>query len=189
MKYKKCAFLLSLVVLLTFTAIGCGKTKLEGELNGKWYYIHDTEHVGLNIRSNGTALLDGEKYACDYDKDKISLTDKSGQTAEYRYSVEGEGQMYLYKPATYKYTGTNPQNGIVGTWVDTQNGKSSFEFTEDGTFREDSYIPGYYLVNEEEGSILLVYNDHYVDTTIYFSIQGDTLFVDYPWPMVKEIEK
>lgn len=185
MKRKRIALLVSLILIFTFVMAGCGETKLQGDLVGKWYYIHDTEHVGMNIKADGTATLDGQKYDCDFDADKIYLTDRKGYTEGHRYSVEGEGQIYLYKTATYKYQGTEPQNGLIGSWVDIENGNSNFEFTAEGTFREDSYIPGYYTVNEQDGSILLVYNDMYYDTKIFFSIKDDFLIVDYPWPMVK----
>lgn len=185
MKFKKLALLLAMVLSFSFVLAGCGEKKLEGSLVGRWFYIHDTENVALNIKADGTAILDGEKYDCSFDEEKIYLTDKKGIASGHRYTVEGEGQMYFYKTATYRYQGTEPQNGLIGVWVDIENGKSNFEFTADGTFREDSYIPGYYRVNEEDNSIFLVYNDMYYDTTIYFTLKDDLLIVDYPWPMVK----
>lgn len=175
---------LMLVLVLTFGACG-GAAKLSGPINGKWYYIHDLENVGLSIRDNGTAVLDGRKYDCSYDSGKIHLADKSG-TQDLRYILEGENQMYLYKTAVYKREGIGTSDGLIGLWIDEANGHSNFEFTAEGTFREDSYIPGYYSVNESEGSILLVYNDQYYDTTIYFTLEGDELTVEYPWAMVRQ---
>lgn len=185
MRPRKIALLLCSVLLVAFLFSGCGTPKLQGEMVGKWYYIYDTEKVGMNIKENGTAVLDGEKYECSFDSDRIYLKDKKGYTQGYRYSVEGQGQIYLYKPAIYRYQGAETQNGLVGVWVDTENGRSNFEFTAEGTFREDSYIPGYYSVDEENGTIKLVYNDQYYDTTIYYTIKDDCLMVEYPWPMVK----
>lgn len=185
MKNRKFALLMCMVLVISFSLLGCGEPKLSGPINGKWAYIHDTETTALEIKDNGTAVLDGQKYDCTYDDSVISLTDKNGNTQSLRYLTSGSDGIYLFKTSTYKYDGAGSPDGIIGVWVDTSNGKSSFEFTDNGTFREDSYIPGYYYPDSETGSILLVYNDHYEDTLIYYTIDGDTLTVEYPWPMVK----
>jgi len=176
--------LLCITLIIAFTFSGCGEPKLKGALNGKWYYIYDLENVGLNIKDNGTAVLDSKKYDCTYDSDRIHLFGSNG-TQDLRYTLEGENQMYLYKIASYKYQGEGTPNGLIGMWIDTDNGHSSFEFTTEGTFREDSYIPGYYTVNESEGTIFFVYNYQYYDTTIYYTLKDDILVVEYPWAMVK----
>lgn len=185
MKCKKLAILLSVMMVFGTILTGCGDKVLTGKLNGKWAYIHDTKTAALTIKDNGKATLDKKNYTCEYDDDYIYLTDKNGNVQKNRYILEKEDSLLLYKTATYKYQGTGTSDGLIGVWIDTDNGNSSFEFTTEGTFREDSYMPGYYYVDEEAGSILLVYNDHYIDTTIYYSLDGDILTVDYPWTMTR----
>lgn len=188
MKNRKFALILGMVLTVSCTLLGCGSKsdkKLEGPLVGEWAYIHDTETTAFEIKENGTAKLDGTSYDVSFDDKRITLTDKKGNAQSLLYVMNGDKNMFLYKISTYKYQGTDTPNGLIGVWIDTVNGNSSFEFTENGTFREDSYIPGYYTVNEAEGSILFVYNDMYEDTTIYYKLDGDILTVEYPWPMVK----
>lgn len=184
MKTGKKVILLSMAISLVLMIAGCGK-KLDGPLNGKWSYIHDTESVAFEVKNNGTAILDGKKYSCTYNNETISLTSKDGESLNLRYLTDGDDKFYLYKISQYEYQGEKTSDGIVGKWVDTENGRSSFEFTENGTFCEDSYIYGYYFQNEESGSVLFVYNDHYEDTLIFYSLDGNVLTVEYPWPMVK----
>ena len=100
-----------------------------------------------------------------------------------RFVPDGENQKLLYETFVYEYTGEGEPSGVLGTWQEV-NGNLSFEFTDKGTFREDYYSPGYYSVDEENGVIKLVYNDHYADTYIYYKLDGRFLTVDYPWPVV-----
>ena len=39
--------------------------------------------------------------------------------------------------------------------------------------------------DEEAGTIKLMYDDPIEDTLLYYSIDGDDMTIDYPWPMVK----
>ena len=50
---------------------------------------------------------------------------------------------------------------------------------------EDGFFSGTYEVNETEGTVTLTYNDDIDETVIYYSVSGDTLTIEYPWPMVK----
>lgn len=189
MKIGKISVLLGMVLIIASTFAGCGSKssgdKLEGPLNGKWSYIHDTETVALEIKDDGTAKLDDVSYDCTYDESAVVLTDKKGTKTNHRYYTEGEDKLYFYKISTYRYQGEGKPDGLVGVWVDVANGNSSFEFTSEGTFREDSYIPGYYIPNVEKNSIQLVYNDHYEDTIIYYTLKDDCMIVEYPWLMVR----
>lgn len=174
----------SLLFSVATSLTACGKAK-GGPLDGKWSYIHDTESVALQIKNNGTATLDGVSYKCSYDDFYINLEDANGEKLSLRYYTEGEDKMYLYKISTYEYQGEGSPEGIVGMWVDTKNGRSSFEFTDNGTFCEDSYIHGYYYPDEEKGAVLFVYNDLYEDTLIYYTVDGTIMTVEYPWLMVR----
>ena len=100
-----------------------------------------------------------------------------------RFIPDGD-QMLLYETAVYQYQGEGAPDGVIGNWKQV-GGNLAFEFTENGTFREDYYSPGRYYVDEENGIIKLVYNDMYEDTYIFYSVDGDILSVDYPWPVVK----
>lgn len=173
-----CVFILTVVSLA-----GCG-TKATSKLDGKWSYIYDTEKTALKI-SGDKAVFDGKSYAYSLDDEKIYLKDSKGNTQDLRYKEAGEDGIYLYKESTYEYQGEGSPNGLLGVWLDVSNGNSSFEFTDQGTFKEDSYIPGYYSVDDANGTISFVYNDHYEDTTIYYSLDGNKLIVEYPWPMVR----
>jgi hypothetical protein len=62
-------------------------------------------------------------------------------------------------------------------------------FTDKGTFLEDGYFPGYYTVDEANSTLKLVYNDQFEDTICYFRLEGDKLYIEYPWPMVKMSSK
>lgn len=184
MKIKKIGTLFTVLLLAFSTIAGCGKEKTTSPLDGKWSYIYDTETTALKIKGD-YAVLDGNKYEYRYDSEKIYLKDKKGIETGYRYKEAGEDGIYFYKHSTYQYQGDGTPNGLIGVWIDVENGMSSFEFTENGTFKEDSYIPGYYSVDEENGAISFVYNDHYEDTTIYYMVKDNLLFVEYPWPMVR----
>ena len=93
-------------------------------------------------------------------------------------------KLYIYEQTTYKYDGEGEPEGLIGQWSCAEK-KWKFEFTDDGTFMEDGYFPGYYIVDEAEGSFKLIYNDRFEDTVCYYNITGDELLLEYPWCMVK----
>lgn len=183
MNKRRIAASLCAFAILVVGLAGCG-SKVTSKLDGKWSYIYDTEKTALKI-SGDKAVLDGKSYEYSLDDEKIYLKDSKGYTAGLSYKEAGEDGIYLYKEATYEYQGDGSPDGILGIWVDVSNGNSNFEFTSQGTFKEDSYIPGYYTVDEANGSISFVYNDHYEDTTIYYTTKDNYLIVEYPWPMVR----
>ncbi len=156
---------------------GCSKaTKQE------WAYIHEPGETVLTLSDNGKAEFKGVKYTYTLENDYLTLTDKDGNEIGMRFVPDGD-RMFLYEPAVYEYTGEGEPDGIIGFWQEV-GGNLSFEFTDKGTFREDYYSPGYYVVDEEQGMIQLIYNDMYPDTFIYYHLDGNILTVEYPWPMV-----
>ena len=170
--------------LIIFTAIfimlmsGCaGKTVEE------WAYNHDPGTTILKLSSDGKAEFLGVKYSYTLADDVLTLTAADGTVTSMRFIPDGENQKLLYETFVYEYTGEGEPSGVLGTWQEV-NGNLSFEFTDKGTFREDYYSPGYYSVDEENGVIKLVYNDHYADTYIYYKVEGRYLTVDYPWTVV-----
>jgi len=166
------------VISLTVTA-GCSKTNTE-----EWAYIHDAQTTILSLSDNGKAVFNDIKYTYTLENDILTLTDKDGNVTSMRFIPNGDDQYLLYEKAVYQYQGEGEPDGLIGYWQEV-DGYLSFEFTENGTFREDYYSPGYYFVDEEKGIVKLVYNDMYPDTYIYYSIDGDILTVDYPWPVVR----
>lgn len=185
-KMRKVRFLaLTLAAsILALSFAGCGYEDKGDGLSGKWAYIHEPEKTAFKVDAEKhTAVLDGEKYSCEYDSEFITLTDKKGNVLNMRYEKDDE-DILLYKIQTYTYEGTPTPGSLFGVWSDPANAWS-FEFTEDGTFREDGYFPGYFFADEEEGVIKLAYNDHFEDVYLYYTIDGDKLTVLYPWRMVR----
>ena len=170
-------FRFSVIVFLSVIALGlagCGRTE-------RWAYNHDPDTEILSLSGNGKAVFNGERYSYEKTDEFIILTG-NGDDIRMRYVMDGD-EMLLYQKAEYEYAGEGERNGIIGVWKQV-DGNWSYEFTEKGTFNEDSYSPGYYDLSEEDGTIRLMYNDHYADTIIYYELDGDRLTVDYPWRLV-----
>lgn len=168
-------------LLLVLSLAGCGK-KIEGPFIGSWSYIHDKETLSLLIKDNGKAVLDGTDYTYTVNEPYLIFKAKDGTETKMRYCMDGE-DMQFYKPTSYEYAGEGEPEGLVGQWKDSAD-KWAFEFTKEGTFMEDGIFPGYYLP-QEDGSLKLVYNDHFPDSILYYTIEGRTLHMEYPWTMVK----
>ena len=180
MKKPGILILTALMVLMLLSFSGCGKQT--GKLSGKWAYIHDPETAVLTLKDNGKAVYKGKKYTYTFTDDHITFSSKKDEDLTLRY-YKDDKEFYLYEPCEYTYMDDGMPESIVGNWYDYST-KWSYEFTDNGTFKEDGYFPGFYTVDEEAGSVKLVYNDHFYDTTLYFYIEGDTLHVEYPWSMV-----
>lgn len=179
MKNTQTKLLLS-VLLIVFVLCGCGKNANVGPIAGEWAYIHDTQTAAFVVKNDGKAILDKVSYTAAADDTYITLKDSDGNEEKLKYVLDKDG-MLLYKNTTYTFSGDTP-SGIIGTWT---HDKWSFEFTEEGTFIEDGYFPGYYVVDEADKSIKLIYNDHFEDTTVYYEMNGNELLLQYPWRMVK----
>ena len=54
-----------------------------------------------------------------------------------------------------EYEGDGTPDGLVGLWKSKE--KWSFEFTSEGTFKEDEYFPGHYSVDEGNKTFSLAY--------------------------------
>ena len=173
-----------LVMLLSFSLLGCGSNQTD-QFSGKWGYIHDAETVIMNFKSKGNVIYKGASYSYKDQGDYLELTakDKKAQDMKLRYKLEKD-QLYIYETTSYTYQGEGSPEGVVGEWLG-QNGKWKFEFTSEGTFMEDGYFPGYYLIDDINGMIKLIYNDQFEDTLIYYHLDGNTLTLEYPWQMVK----
>ncbi len=179
--------LFSCIVFLMIFAMsmcGCGGSTVPEKLCGSWVYIHDEKDgvVSLVINSNGKATYKNKEYKVSAGNNYIEFKSKD-DVMRLRYVSDDEG-IYLYEQTTYDYQGTGEPEGIVGLWRAMPE-KWTFEFVDNGEFKEDGYFPGHYELNEEEQTVKLIYNDHFEDTTVYYSISGKEMTIEYPWKMVK----
>ncbi len=181
---RKRTGMIGLVLMALILISGCGSSvsagSAVGAYAGKWAYNHDVKKTALVINDEGTAKLDGKKYSCTAEDDMVILKNDKGDSVKVVFKGD-ENDILVYKPTLY--TRESGTEGIVGKWICD---KWSFEFSEEGTFREDGYFPGYYVVNEEASTITLIYNDMFEDTVIPFTLTDEGLCLDYPWTMVRK---
>lgn len=186
MKKAMSAFAI-LVLLMCAFLTACGSAPDTGPdadaLRGVWAYNHDTETPILTLKANGHAKYKGAGYTYHSDGQYICLTAADGTETALRYELNKDG-MLLYESTAYTFDGDSLPADLVGKWVNEEN-HWSFEFTDHGTFMEDTYFPGYYTVDTDNATIKLIYNDHFEDTILHYSVSGNTLLIEYPWPMVK----
>lgn len=178
--FRRYISLICMISMVVAFLTGCGKTAFEGE----WAYIHDDQTVALKIHGS-QAELDGVKCKATMNEDVLVLKAKDGTVYEIE-SGDKDGEITLYKYTTYVYDGEGEPQDLIGTWTSSENW--SFEFTDDGTFKEDGYFPGFFIDNKEDHTFSLIYNDHFIDTVCGYTIDGNQLTVRYPWPMVKPVK-
>ncbi len=183
MRMKKAMAFAGVLFLLGLSLSGCAKKDNSDALTGSWAYVHDTEKAVLVLKPNGKATFNGDKYSYSHDDNFIKLESKD-DSQSYRYLLKGEKEMEFYQKTTYEFAGTGKPEGLEGRWVNEES-NWEFEFASEGTFSEDGYFHGVYSLDEENGVIKLMYNDHFYDTICYYKIEGNSLIVEYPWPMVK----
>ncbi|MCR4764294.1 MAG: hypothetical protein K5696_12275 [Lachnospiraceae bacterium] len=172
--WKSFATLLMVCALLA----GCGAGRTE-----HWAYIHAPEEEVLTLSADGSAVYKGEKVTCTKDGSFITLKDASGTESLHRYVMDGD-KMIFYERSVYTRDAQVAGSGVVGVW--TQDNGWSYQFTEEGTFSEESIFHGHYSVDEAGGSIRLMYDDPIEDAVLYYQLSedGNQLTIDYPWPMV-----
>lgn len=180
MKSMKSVLLLAVLSVMLCMIAGCGGSK--DPLKGSWAYNHEPEKEILKIKGSH-AEYKGEKYEYSSDDTFIYLK-KDGNEQKLRYVITEDG-VNLYEPAVYEYQGEGTPNGIIGDW---KCGLWEYIFSEDGRFQED-YFTGMY--KSDENTITLVYDrvygqeDSFDDTLIYYILDNNKLYVEYPWPLVK----
>ena len=171
-KLRTSALCLTMILVFGILA-GCGN-KTES-----WAYNHEPEKEIISFWDNGKAVYKDVKYTYTKDDTFINLT-KNGETISLRYEDTKDG-MLLYE--TSIYTADGAHDGILGTWRQEEN-HWSYKFTEDGMFNEDGFFGGHFAVDENAGTIKLMYEDPLQDTILYYTLEGDNLTVAYPWGMV-----
>ncbi len=193
MMRKRKNMLIPLICTVLLLVTGCGSTGKNAiseeakAVCGSWAYIHDRETEVVRFQENGSAKYEDEKYTFNSDGTYITLTDKQQGTQKLRYLVDDEG-MYLFKNTIYKFTGEGEPENLIGVWQDETTGWS-FQFTEEGTFLEDGYFPGTFTADEKAGIVKLMYSDQFEDTVCYYHVEGNTLYMEYPWRMVHTTKK
>ncbi|MBR6382063.1 MAG: hypothetical protein IKS07_10395 [Lachnospiraceae bacterium] len=168
-----CRIAAMLAVLLLFG--GCGAKTEE------WAYDYEPEKTILSLSENGKAVYGGTTYQVTREGAFLRLQDGDRTLPDVRFLQE-EDALTLYQKSVYSYAGEEAPQGLTGLWK--QDNGWSFEFTADGAFCEEGYFYGHYSVDEAEGSIRLMYSDPIPDAILYYSLDGDKLTVDYPWPLV-----
>lgn len=180
-------FLVIMLICMLFAACGSKNSPAasdEGsDIYGSWAYIHDKETAVVVFRKDGTALYEGKEYSFEYDHEFIKLTDAFDKKLQLRYAFKKDG-MYLYSNTEYTYDGGGAPVDLVGEWV-CEEKNWSYAFTDKGSFMEDGYFPGHYIVDEENSTFKLVYNDQFEDTVCFYKLEGDKLYIEYPWSVVK----
>ena len=179
MKMMKRFVALVLMAMLCFCMVGCGE---KDAFYGEWAYNHEPTVTTLTFKS-GSVNYKGKNYKYTDDGNGVLALTSSDESFNLRYKFD-EDTLYIYEHMTYYYQGEGEPDGLVGYWL-SENGRSDYEFTTEGSFREDGYIPGKYVVSDDGTYIFCVYNDMYADTRVYFTIVGNELRVEYPWAMVK----
>ncbi len=175
MKRIKHALLITFIFTMIMSATGCGK-KTES-----WAYVHEPEVETIAFFDNGKAVYKGNDYKYSKDDSFITLSGKDSEDLKLRYVMDGDS-MILYEKSTYKRA-DEAGDGIVGTW--TQDNGWSYVFTKDGEFSEENIFYGHYSVDEENSCIKLMYSDPLEDAYLYYTLNGDELTIDYPWPMTR----
>lgn len=175
-KVRTISTILILMISMLQLLTGCG-SKAE-----KWAYDYAPDKEVISFYDNGKCVYKGDKYTFTRDGSNIRLTDIWGKEQTLRY-VNENGSIILYEKSTYTYDGDNSTNGLTGIWK--QDNGWSYQFTEDGKFSEENIFFGHYTVDESTHCIKLMYDDPIDDAYLYYSVDGNELTIDYPWPMVK----
>ncbi|MBO4415420.1 MAG: hypothetical protein J5824_05495 [Lachnospiraceae bacterium] len=151
-----------------------------------WAAIYESDKEILSFEKGGTAVYKGTEYDS-YLIDDNFITFQGKEELKSRYVMKRK-KMLLYETKEYQRETVEgayqdvPEGSVEGLWSFDEN--VSFEFTEKGTFYEDRNFPGHYLVDEEAHTIKLMYNDHFEDIYLYYTIEGDVMKIEYPWSLV-----
>lgn len=180
---KKFLVIMVAVVLLFGVSAVC-PVIAEGFPAGAWAFASDPAALILRINENGTAQYRDAEYTLEDDGRYLLLTDASGKLLRIRYRVSDKNA-WLYVPMNYTRKEGTTGEGIRGVWNLDGSEDGFFEFSDKGTFLEDGLFDGTYTVDDEAGSFVLTYPQYFGETTCYFSINGESMIVEYPWLLVE----
>ena len=176
MRLKHFVLTAALVILMPLLA-GCQTTTEE------WAYVHEPEEEVLSLSSDGKAVYKDIEYTYTKDDSYIHLKGKSSEDLDLRYVIDGD-KMILYEKAEYFREGGNTEDGVFGLWMQ-ENRRNLFQFNKDGKFSEENIFFGHFGLDQDNGIIKLMYDEPMQDAILYYTLDGDTLTIEYPWPMVK----
>ena len=177
--------LVCLLLLFALCAAGTAVSESTQITAGDWAFIHAPEESVLLLREDRTAVFRGAECSWTGDGELIHLIPEEGGEITLRL-VTTEEKTVLYIPTEYVRAEGYIREGLPGVWTGKEAGKSSFIFRDDSVFLEDGTFTGTFRVDEEAGTILLVYSQYFDDTLCYFRMDGnDALTVDYPWTVTE----
>ena len=203
MKKEKILYICVLFLLIIFTACTKGDgaenvndnsvtiapdelDKIKPDQINSWAAIYDKDKEILSFAKDGSAVYKDVSYKS-YKIDDNFITFEGKDEMKCRYQMKRK-KMLLYETKEYKKENVGDaysdvaEDSVVGLWSFDEN--VSFEFTKKGTFYEDRNFPGHYSVDEDAHSIKLMYNDHFEDIYLYYTIEGDVMKIEYPWSLV-----
>ena len=196
MSRKKAGILAVAVLAVAFLLGGCGvgKESEAGKEGGagtvaseSWAYVHEDTTEILRLYEDGRAIYKGNAYSFEKSDDFLNLHGEKGEELKLRYAVKNDG-MLLYEATTYHYVSGPSSEGLVGLWKGGEEDRLSYEFTDKGTYLEDGVFPGHYTLDEGAGTIKLMYNDHFEDIYLYYTLSDGELTIEYPWPLVHTVQ-
>lgn len=164
-----------------------GMNEQERFLLGDWTYIHDRKTKVAEFNRDGSAKYEGKKGSFTADGNYIYFTYDKGNTEKLRYArkQDSKKEMTVYIASRYVLENGETPSSVAGAWYVPEK-NWTFEFSTKGTFLEDGVLTGHYFVDEENGTIRLVYEKALNDTIMYYSLSKDGLVIEYPWDMVKK---
>ena len=156
----------------------------EGFPAGEWALAEQPDVPVLRINEDGSALYAGVECTWEDDGQFLLLKNQEGEILPLRYRIT-EKRVYLYVNSSYTRKEGTGGEGIVGVWNLDGSEKSFFEFTANHRFLEDGVFDGKYVVDYENGSFTLIYPMYFEDTVCYFQQEGNSMLLEYPWPLEK----
>lgn len=180
-------FLLVLLAGCIFLTAAYGTGEPCGLL-GDWAFNYEPTVSALQVLEDGTAVWNGAAYTWEDDGETLTLTREDAEADEepvkLRYLADGE-KVFIYLPASYIRIAKDRDDEIFGAWVQEGASRSSFIFEKSMQFMEDETFVGSFEVDAEAGTFTLHYIPNYFDdTTCYFTWDGDSMTVEYPWTIV-----
>ncbi len=186
MNIKKLLALIAMMVVAAVVLTGCDKD--DPNIDKQWADAANPEAPCLIFYKDGTVKFEGVTYKSGkFTETDLELTKDDGTVISKKYFDDGK-QRFIYKTLVYEKDANlgNDGDSIVNAWrVKSETDGMSFQFTDKGTFMEDGAFYGYYILNEEEGTIKLAYDAPLTDVLLYYKLEDGKLVIEYPWGYVE----
>lgn len=191
MNIKKLLVLIAMLVVAAVVLTGCGddpgidNTDVDdANIDKQWADVAEPDKPCLIFYKDGTVKFDEVTYKSGkFTETDLELTKDDGTVVRMRYFDDGKLR-FIYKTLVYERDSELGNDGdtIVNVWKGKGETEGmSFQFTDKGTFSEDSSFYGYYTLNEEEGTIKLAYDSPFTDILLYYKLEDGKLIIEYPW--------